>query len=291
MIYLRWSRGFTLVIAKRERIEHILLECAQQAGVTGFTDRFLLSEYLYVIDAWQLKTIEEYANVPRLGRKNKLGAKQRERIWPVFERTRSLLEKNGQYSWPSIFGKVSDYYKAKPEKPFSHIVVDEAQDLGVPELRMLAAIADDHSDALFFAGDLGQRIFKEPFSWKGLGVDIRGRSSTLKVNYRTSHQIRRSVDKLLPDVVRDVDGVEEDRRSTVSIFNGPEPEIKTFSDKVEECAYVGLWIYELIDEGTLPEEIGVFVRSNTQLGRARDAVKQAGQKVVELSDRVQERGR
>jgi hypothetical protein len=40
---------------------------------------------------------------------------------------------------------------------------------------------------LFFAGDLGQRIFQQPFSWKSLGVDIRGRSRTLRINYRTSH--------------------------------------------------------------------------------------------------------
>ena len=79
---------------------------------------------------------------------------------------------------------------AKADKPFTHIVVDEAQDLGVPELRFLAGIAADGPDALFFAGDLGQRIFQQPFSWKTLGVDVRGRSQTLKVNYRTSHQIR-----------------------------------------------------------------------------------------------------
>ena len=88
------------------------------------------------------------------------------------------------------------HFAGREHKPFSNIIVDEAQDLGVPELRMLAAIADRIADALFFAGDLGQRIFKEPFSWKALGVDIRGRSHALKVNYRTSHQIRQTVDRL-----------------------------------------------------------------------------------------------
>jgi hypothetical protein len=59
-------------------------------------------------------------------------------------------------------------------------VVDEAQDLGVPHLRFLAALGGDRPNALFFAGDLGQRIFQQPFSWKSLGVDIRGRSRTLR---------------------------------------------------------------------------------------------------------------
>jgi hypothetical protein len=78
-------------------------------------------------------------------------------------------------------------------------------------VRMLAALEGSVENALFFAGDLGQRIFREPFSWLALGVDIRGRSQTLKVNYRTSHQIRQAVDKLLPAGLRDVDGNEEGR--------------------------------------------------------------------------------
>jgi hypothetical protein len=62
------------------------------------------------------------------------------------------------------------------------------------------------SNALFFAGDLGQRIFQQPFSWKALGVDVRGRSRTLRVNYHTSHQIRAEADRLLGPEVTDVDG-------------------------------------------------------------------------------------
>ena len=113
----------------------------------------------------------------------------------------------------------------RADKPFTHVVVDEAQDLGVPELRFLAAIVMQGGNGLFFAGDLGQRIFQQPFSWKGLGVDLRGRSATLKVNYRTSHQIRQIADRLLPPVIRDVDNREEERKGTISVFDGPMPDV------------------------------------------------------------------
>lgn len=88
---------------------------------------------------------------------------------------------------------------------------------------------------LFFAGDLGQRIFEPPFSWKSLGIDIRGRSTTLRVNYRTSHQIRATADRLLAPKLTDVDGNTEARKGTVSVFNGPQPEIHIFpaADTVE----------------------------------------------------------
>src|SRR5207248_4712250 len=109
--------------------------------------------------------------------------------------------------------------------PFEFVVVDEAQDVSVPQLRFLAALGAGQPNKLFFAGDLGQRIFQQPFSWKALGVDVRGRSTTLKINYRTSHQIRTQADRLLGPRVSDVDGNVEERGSTISLFNGPPPTI------------------------------------------------------------------
>lgn len=88
---------------------------------------------------------------------------------------------------------------------------------------MLAA-----GNALFFAGDLGQRIFQQPFSWKALGVDIRGRSRTLRVNYRTSHLRRMRADRLLGPEISDVDGNPETRRHAISVFNGQPPVVRSF---------------------------------------------------------------
>ena len=281
--------GHTPRAASNEQVNGVLATAADELGLTGFTSRFLVSEWNNVVDAWQIDSLDSYRDVPRLGRKNRVGSKQRERLWPVFSRTRELLEAQGVNSWPGIFGKVTAHYAEREHKPFTNIIVDEAQDLGVPELRMLAAIADQSADALFFAGDLGQRIFKEPFSWKALGIDVRGRSHALKVNYRTSHQIRQTVDRLLPPLLRDVDGIEEDRRGTVSVFNGPDPLIRVFDSKDQEIEGLALWVRESIEECVEPEEIGIFVRNTNELARARAVVKQASQTPLELSDRVEDR--
>src|SRR5690606_35158084 len=137
----------------------------------------------------------------------------------------------------------------REDKPFTHIVVDEAQDLGVAELRFLAAISPANLDALFFAGDLGQRIFQQPFSWSGLGIDVRGRSATLKVNYRTSHQIRRAADRLLPKKLRDVDGLEDDRAGTVSVFDGPDPHVFVAATAEEEISGVSDFLEQALRDG------------------------------------------
>lgn len=282
------ARGHDPRPATKEQVRAVLENAKQALGDEEFGLRFLNSEWNTVIDAWQIDNLEAYRDVPRLGRKNRMGSKQRERVWPIFVKAREILQERGLETWSSIFAAVSEHFASKDYKPFTHIIVDEAQDLGVPELRMLAAIAEDKSDGLFFAGDLGQRIFQEPFSWKTLGVDIRGRSQTLKVNYRTSHQIRQTADKLLPETVRDVDGIEEDRRGTVSVFNGPAPVVKLFDDQQAEQKAIAKWISATIADGIEADEIGIFVRSHDGLSRARDAVKSAGQEMLELSERVEE---
>ena len=189
-------------------------------------------------------------------------------------------------TWPELFGRITTYLAAA-KSPFDFVVVDEAQDVGIAELRFLAAIGSSRPGGLFLTGDLGQRIFQQPFSWKSLGVDIRGRSYTLRINYRTSHQIRSHADRLLPPELADVDGNSESRRGTISVFNGVEPVIEIFADSDEEMAAVGKWLGDRIAGGIPPHEIGVFVRSGVQLRRARAAIKVAGLAAIELSEKVE----
>jgi superfamily I DNA/RNA helicase len=100
-------------------------------------------------------------------------------------------------------------------------------------------------------------------------------------------QIRAQADKLLPSSVADVDGNAEDRRGTISVFNGPAPTIETFDDPDEEAEAVGGWIADRVGEGVEPHEISVFVRSSAQLRRARMAVKRSGASAVDLTDKVE----
>jgi len=170
---------------------------------------------------------------------------------------------------------------------YDYAVVDEAQDLSVAHLQFLAALGGGRPNALFFAGDLGQRIFQQPFSWKALGVDIRGRSRTLRVNYRTSHQIRAQADRLLGPTVTDVDGMSETRSDTISVFNGPPPTVVAFKGEADEIAAVSQWIAAQSKAGVLPHEFGVFVRSGEQLNRAKAAVTACGLSFRVLDENVE----
>ncbi|WP_159642577.1 3'-5' exonuclease [Sphingorhabdus sp. 109] len=252
---------------------------ADKAGLgKALSIEFLFEEWDELVDAWGVSDPDQYAAIPRTGRRTRLGAQQREAAWSVFHFVRQRLEDRNLVTWAMMYGALTDWIgqKGLDQLPYSHIVVDEAQDLTVAQVRFLAQAGQNRKDALFLAGDIGQRIFRLPFSWAKLGIDIRGRSHSLKVNYRTSHQIRAMADRLLPPSITDMDGIEEGRRGTVSVFDGVEPTVVLAKDENDECAKVAAWLESCIEADIAQSQIGLLVRSDGQLGRARNAAKAAG---------------
>ncbi len=274
-------------IAPPDEIRQLLNEASAEVAGQKVSLHFLMTEWEDVVDAWQLETWEAYRDVVRLGRKTRLPEKQREALWAMFERVRADLKARNLVTYSGLFSRLASHFATVPYSPFDFVVVDEAQDLSVAQLRFLAALGQGRSEGLFFAGDLGQRIFQQPFSWKALGVDIRGRSKTLHINYRTSHQIRAQADRLLAPEVGDVDGNMEERRGTISVFNGPEPTLKILDTSEAEIETVGHWLADRMAEGVKPHETGVFVRSTAELERARLAVAAAGLSFKVLDDNVE----
>jgi superfamily I DNA/RNA helicase len=274
-------------MASGEAVRELLTEAAGAVKGHRFTVQFLLTEWEQVVDAWQLESWESYRDVVRLGRKTRLQEAQRVVPWSIFERVRSALKARGLITYSDLFSRVASKLPEIAHPPFEFVVVDEAQDVSVPELRFLAALGAGRPNSLFFAGDLGQRIFQQPFSWKALGVDVRGRSSTLRINYRTSHQIRAQADRLLGPEVSDVDGNSENRKGTVSTFNGPPPDILVLESPEAEIKAVSQWLAARTAEGIVPHEIGVFVRSAAQLDRSRAAVEGAKLPYKVLDDHVE----
>lgn len=274
-------------LASRQVVLAQLGTASTAVGGHKFSRPFLWTEWDQVVDAWQLGTWEAYRDVARLGRKTRLPEAQRQVLWSIFEQVRTGLQSQQLVTSAELFTRLAARVAELPHLPFDFAVIDEAQDIGIAHLRFFAALGADRPNALFFAGDLGQRIFQQPFSWKSLGVDIRGRSRTLRVNYRTSHQIRMQADRLLGPEVTDIDGNKEDRSDTVSVFNGPPPEIRVFDHMFIELDAVGNWLKARQAEGVQPHEMGIFVRSDGQLGYAESAAKAAEIPAKVLDERVE----
>jgi len=240
-----------------------------------YGEAFVVEEFNEIIDGFALQDWHSYRDVRRLGRRSRLHEARRRLLWQGFEAVLQELERSGRITSQQLFHRSAEQLQRRGIRPYQHIVVDECQDISAAQLRLLVALAGTGTDALFFAGDLGQRIFQQPFPWTQYGVDIRGRSRTLRINYRTSHQIRRQADVLLDPESRDVDGNVQDRRGAVSLLNGPEPDICECDDKDSEIEQVAAWIEQRRSEGFSPREFGLFVRSEAEIPRAEAALQLA----------------
>jgi mRNA-degrading endonuclease RelE of RelBE toxin-antitoxin system len=276
----------TATVATPEIIYNMISAASKSVSGHKFRQHLMESEWEEVVDGWQLKNWEEYRNVVRLGRKTRMSEDQRRVLWEIYEHVRNELRAKNLTTYGNIFNELTTWILNNEQSIFDNIVVDESQDISVYHLRFFAALGKNKPNALFFAGDLGQRIFQQPFSWKSQGVDIQGRSKTLHVNYRTSHQIRSQADRLLNPVITDVDGNIEDRSATVSVFNGPQPIIKSLKTEAEEIEEISKWLQEQVKGGLLAHEIGLFVRSESQLNRAEASAKKAGLKYKVLDSRL-----
>lgn len=259
-------------------LDPLLLEklmLMEQRNVPRFNVEFLLGEWHSVVDAWHIRDWEGYRAFRRLGRMRRLNEAARRDIWQVMERIIATINTNGSRTSAMLFSEVTQRIATQPAR-YAAVIVDECQDLTPYHLRFLAALMTDRLSGLFFSGDTGQQIFQTPFSWSSVGVDIRGRSSLLKINYRTSHQIRRLADTLLDDEIADVDGNPEARGGTHSVFSGPTPEFIQAPTFVAEAQAVATWIRQRITNGIPAHEICIIVRSQAQLARAQAAAQESG---------------
>jgi len=271
------------LVTKPDMIK-LIVSSMKQVKECKFNQNLVINEWENVVDAFQVKSAEVYANIERLGRRTRLAETQRKIMWEIMEKVIHELKAVGKITINEMYLKLTLAVHEMKTKPFAHIVVDEAQDLSVAQLKFLVQLgggvwhpgAGLHGRArttfpqnsLFFTGDLGQRIFQQPFSWKTFGIDLRGRTKVLKINYRTSQQIRKVADKLLESTITDADGQQVERNHTISAFGGEPPVIKGYPNEDAEKNAVVVFIKDRLAAGVKPHEMAIFVRSQDEFSRA-----------------------
>ena len=236
------------------------LEESLPHDLMGFSKKFLNEEWQYVVDQQGLTSFEEYAEAPRVGRGTPLGAGDRERVWSLFAPALQELLHAGVLPWSIVCRHVREAIEAgRIESPFDAVVIDEVQDLNVQEIRFLAALAKQGPDSLMLIGDAGQRIYPGGFSLRSLGIETRGRSKTLNVNYRTTREIEKAASHLRGKAI---DNLEEGEETTPiqNLLSGDAPILKGFRRYEEEREFVGGEVAKLIDSGTPRSEIAIFAR-------------------------------
>lgn len=222
----------------------------------------LWQEWQLVIQTYGILSWDEYRSVSRKGRGTPLSVRDRKQVWSVLEKVITHLASEHKFDWGHYFRRATDVLlNDQGQSPFDAIIVDEVQDLRPQELKFLAALAGAGNNRLMLVGDGGQRIYQGKFTLKSLGINVQGRSRTLKINYRTTEQIRRFADRISELESDDLDGLRESRKGTISLLQGPEPILKAFDTQDQQAQFVAQEIQRLSERGLLLGEIGVFARA------------------------------
>lgn len=254
---------------KDKNLINALLEQAIREANSPYDLQFVRPEWEMIIDPWRVRDLETYLNIERTGRKMPLQRGQREDLWRVLERMWRLLEERRLVTFSTVCHAVADYLEQHPEHRYRCVVVDEAQDFGPAELRLIRALApkDEQENALFLCADMRQRIYRPATPWIRFGIDTRGRSYTLRVNYRTTRQIQDFAESVLPTAI---EGAQEDEARILSerpiaLMHGVVPEIRGYENIPAEMRGLKEWIYRCLNENIQPGEIAIFARSKNAL--------------------------
>jgi superfamily I DNA/RNA helicase len=193
-------------------------------------DSFYEDELEQVVLAQGVTTKDEYRAVRRTGRGVVLSRSKRDAIWPVFEEYRGQLASRKLKEVDDAYRDVAalldeEIKEGKVPAAYSAIVIDETQDLGPQALRLLRAMIASNPNDLFFVGDGHQRIYtRNRAAMSKCGIDIRGRSKKLYLNYRTTDEIRRQAVALLEGCeIDDLDDGHDETKRYKSLSHGPVP--------------------------------------------------------------------
>lgn len=244
-------------------------------------DNFYEQELEHVVLAQGITTLDEYRTARRTGRAVTLSRGKRDAVWPVFEEYRGQLASRKLKEVNDAYREVAAVLTVETTAsvPYSAIVVDETQDFGPQALKLLRAMIPHNSNDLFFVGDGHQRIYsRHKAAMSKCGIDIRGRSRKLYINYRTTDEIRRQAVALLEGIeVDDLDDGHDEARRYRSLSHGPVPVVA----KVEglEGAFSEVTKFLQQWQSTDSAEIPVTCCVVTSSEKSRDAIAQQLQMV------------
>lgn len=257
-------------------LESLWEDVADELG-TGYTKEFLQQEWEQVVLGQGIRSQSDYFTVARSGRGIRLDRRARARVWKAVEELTNRLIGEGKVTFLQLADLAAAHLEARTVKPYAHVIVDEAQDLHPAQWLMLRAAVAPGPNDLFIVGDTHQRIYDNRVSLSKLGIEIRGRSAKLKINYRTTHEILDwSLRLLTGETFDDLDGGTDTLAGYRSTFHGTRPELVGYRTTGEEIdglvVAVKAWAAANVDPG----DIGVAARTRHALDLAEKSLRAAG---------------
>lgn len=283
------------------------------AKISQLGTPFFKDEWKQVIIPQQIDSLGAYLWAPRKGRGTRLGRAQKEGVWKVVEQYKQLMRQERACDIDMAMNMVAKLLHDRGSlKEYEHVIVDEGQDFSAPAYRIIRELVGEHDNDIFIVGDAQQRIYGRTVVLSKCGINIQGRARRLKINYRTTEEIRAAADRVFasssedvadsvfravlgvrnddssdqPELFDDLEGAASSGGDSRSLMHGPSPKVRRFPTQREEIEYVTKWIYDQCgvpsddddasseeNEGkTDPRNICIVARSNSLVKEWTDTI-------------------
>lgn len=262
--FLRES-GFSAQIGYDDAIEPLWEKAILLANNDlPFEASFYEEEWNRIVIAQEALTLEKYVKAIRNGRGTRLDRKKRMQVWKVFENYQNLMKENQIRDINTAMYESTKLLQSAGKRPqYVSIIVDEGQDFSDNAYRLIRALAgEEHPNDIFIVGDSHQRIYRNHPALSKCGINVRGRSSILKINYRTTEEIRKHAFALLKGLsFDDLDENLDLGDKCQSLTHGEKPVFKNFNSANGEFDFILSEIKKLKENGVKLIDICVVART------------------------------
>ena len=277
--YLR-AHDYPYTIAYGDEIADMWKQAESYTGEDfDLPEGFFQEEWETVVQAQNIQSLAEYVKALRPGRGIRLDRKRRMQVWKVFDEYRTMMDAEKVCDSACAMNECAQLLTAGPEvRMYAAVIVDEGQDFGPSAYRLLRAIAGtEHTNDLFIVGDAHQRIYKNKVILSRCGINVKGRAGKLRMNYRTTEEIRHKAMNVLEGIsFDDLDDGIDDGKGYISVSHGEQPTVSVYATQDQEAAELIKSIQEQTAAGIDPREICVVARTNTLVDEYKKYLATAG---------------
>jgi superfamily I DNA/RNA helicase len=263
------TQGYQYEIAYGDRLSPLWQEALAVAPMEPtLPPAFYREEWDKVVKPQEIRSLNDYLKSSRLGRGVRLDRKSRVAVWMVFEQLECLMNEQGVRDAETAMMDARVLLQDKSNSlPYSAVVVDETQDFSVQAFKLIRQIAGkEHANDIFIVGDSHQRIYRRKVVLSRCGINVRGRSRVLKINYRTTEETRAWAYRLLHGVsFDDLDGGVDEGKGYMSLMHGQKPEVHCFETLSEEVGFIKDYIKRLRADGVDPMNVCLVARAQRLL--------------------------
>ena len=268
----QFDRRVATTAEDQDQIANLWLEVFDTSTTPdGLTEEFVKAEWEQIIQAKGLDDLNSYLKASRAGRGTPLNRAKRKNLWNIFALYCAKLLQSGLAERDDVYREAIPLLLGEPGKQgYATVIVDEAQDMGEQAFKLIRALIPESKNgdknSIFIVGDAHQRIYNRRVSMSACGINIVGRSRKLRLNYRTTHEIRAWAVAVLNDVhVDDLNDGEDTLDGYASIEHGIAPQLSAYGSDGDELNALTQWVSELPSDKIRDSEIGVLAYTNKQL--------------------------